>query len=278
MSAILQDVADPAVGAAIEANACEENVVFGRYLPGAEFHRDADKVWWITGAPSALFNAIWLARLEEDGIDRAIDVALAPFQERGLPVAWTTGPATQPLDLAERLLAHGATEVIEHPAMVADLRALHDNAAAPPGLVVARVTDMATLRLWREVSTRGFEATGDEARRYDEAYLAMGCGDDLPWRHYLGVLDGVPVAASSVLLHAGIAGIYGVTTVPEARRRGVGAAVTLAPLRAARDQGYRVAALFPSEMGRSMYSRLGFRDYTALYHHIFPSCHILPLV
>jgi predicted GNAT family acetyltransferase len=50
-------------------------------------------------------------------------------------------------------------------------------------------------------------------------------------------------------------GIYGVTVVPGARRRGYGAALTW---RAIQADPLVPAALHPSDMARAMYQRLGF--------------------
>ena len=85
-----------------------------------------------------------------------------------------------------------------------------------------------------------------------------------PWRHYLCRERGVPVAISRLLLASGVAMIHGVATVPEARRRGIGTAVTLAALQGARRLGHRIAVLQASSMGQGPYRRLGFR-YVAGY-------------
>jgi predicted acetyltransferase len=68
------------------------------------------------------------------------------------------------------------------------------------------------------------------------------------------------VATSILFNGAGVVGIYGVGTIPQARHRGVGAAMTLESLLDAHQQGYHFAVLFSSRMGYSVYKRLGFRE------------------
>ena len=81
---------------------------------------------------------------------------------------------------------------------------------------------------------------------------------------YLAILNGQPVATSQFLLSAGVAGIYNVTCLPEARGQGIGAAITLAPLLEARLRGYRISILQASHLGYPVYRRLGFHDYGKL--------------
>ena len=93
----------------------------------------------------------------------------------------------------------------------------------------------------------------------EEMFRRLGSGGR--WRHYLGRLGGEPVATSALFFAAGVAGVYCVSTIESARRRGIGAAVTLAALREARDLGHGLAVLTSSEMGYSVYRKLGFVEY-----------------
>jgi GNAT superfamily N-acetyltransferase len=80
-------------------------------------------------------------------------------------------------------------------------------------------------------------------------------------RAHLAVLDGRPVAtALSVLDEQGWLGLFTVATVPEARGRGVGARLVRAVLEDGARRGARTAHLQSSDMARSLYERIGFRD------------------
>jgi predicted GNAT family acetyltransferase len=76
-------------------------------------------------------------------------------------------------------------------------------------------------------------------------------------RVYLAKLDGEPVASASTHVHMGAAGVFGVGTLPAARRRGIGTAITAFALRDRRAEA-DLAWLHPTDMGRAMYEAMGF--------------------
>lgn len=82
-----------------------------------------------------------------------------------------------------------------------------------------------------------------------------GILEDDRFAAWLGYLDDKPVAAAGSLVEAGIVDVVMVATIPQARRKGLGLAVTQA---AARPELGLPAVLFSSDEGRPIYERLGF--------------------
>jgi len=98
----------------------------------------------------------------------------------------------------------------------------------------------------------------------------LGWSPEDAYQRFLGTFDGHPVACSSVYMGAGVAGLYTIGTIAEARRKGIGTAITLAPLLHARERGYRVGVLSASSMGEPVYRRLGFGDYCRISAYVLP--------
>ena len=258
MPHILRDDADDAVLAAIDGNWRASVRAFGR-APSTILRDDDDLFWYITGLPSAAFNSVMYANLTPDRIDVAVAELHALRERHGVPMGWLIGPSSRPTDLGRQLAARGLTHrntLTPMTLLLADL----PTAAPVPGLTVARVADAATYEAWVATEHRGFEEEGLPSDGLAAVRRAMRFGDGFPLHHYLGWLDGVPVATATLLPAAGIAGIYDVATVPEARRQGVGTAMTLTVLQEAHQLGYEIAFLQPSTMGRPLYERIGFRQ------------------
>jgi len=247
------------------------NNAFGwwRYMgtsPGAEFHDSPELTWLLTGLPSAFVNPVLRTRAEPGNLDALIGRTLAHFRSRDVTkFAWFIGPDTQPANLGVHLAHHGLTYSEDPPGMAVDLVELNEDHPAPDGLTIEPALDGRALEKWAYASIVGFGLPEPKVKGWFELFAALGF--DLPLRSYLGTLDGEPVATSQLFLGAGVAGIYVVATVPEARGQGIGAALTLAPLRDARALGYRAGILHASPMGLGVYRRLGFREYCRMNHY-----------
>ncbi len=130
----------------------------------------------------------------------------------------------------------------------------------PPGFTFERVSDESKREEWANVFARGYELPP----RVGAAFAGGIDGDDRPDAplQYFWIRNGdTPVCTSLIYMHEGLAGIYGVATLREARGKGLGAFVTAQPLRIARELGYRVGVLQASEDGHPVYRRIGFQDF-----------------
>ncbi len=78
----------------------------------------------------------------------------------------------------------------------------------------------------------------------------------------LGYAEGQPMAAAIAILSNGIAGIYWVATLPEARGRGLGEACTRLAGNRALEMGARCVVLQASTQGEPIYRRMGYREIT----------------
>ena len=79
---------------------------------------------------------------------------------------------------------------------------------------------------------------------------------------YLGSIDGRPVATSMLLKTRDVAGVHVVGTLPEYRRRGIGAIMTRRCVDDGWTDGCTVSALQSSSSGFPVYQRMGYRHVT----------------
>jgi ribosomal protein S18 acetylase RimI-like enzyme len=262
MPNMLHDLSPAAVARAVEANSAAYYAHFS-LLPGAVLHTAPPIRWFATGINEELLNGVLDARLEPDTANAQIASVLAYFQQRHLPMLWHTGPSTRPTTLGDTLLAHGLAHVEDEPGMAADLHALDETAPIPAELSFTPVQNVEALRDWIAVWLHPVPST-QLRERFLMAFAGLGFAVERPLRHYVGALDGRPVATAALFLSEGVASVQHVVTHTAFRRRGIGAAMTLLTLRQAQTEGHRVAVLTASPLGHAIYRRLGFRDYCTL--------------
>jgi len=108
--------------------------------------------------------------------------------------------------------------------------------------------------IWQPPAPTVVEFFGKAAK----TILGLGDSREIPSRVFVGYLDGVPICTAQAELAHGVAGLYNIVTAAGYRMRGFGRAMTVAAMRAARDEGYRTVVLEASPMGEPVYRRLGF--------------------
>ncbi|HYR29713.1 MAG TPA: GNAT family N-acetyltransferase [Thermoanaerobaculia bacterium] len=225
-------------------------------FPGAVVDDRAELLAVRTGVPLTFCNGVARARFDGDANARVVET-IDWFRAHGVAFRWWLLPSNEPRDLIAFLAANRMRHVYFATGMVADLETMSVPREVD-GLAIVRVRDAATLETWADVFAEGFHLTPEMRQTWIAFFTQFGFADDATWRAYLGILDGVPVATSALCLGPELGGVYHVATLPPARGRGVGAAITAAPMRDAAVAGRKTATLQSSEMAIGVYRSLGF--------------------
>lgn len=223
------------------------------------FHADDTSAWIVANGPPG--NHILRAQFGPGAqAERQIDQLLAAVHRRTAGIRWLLFPQDEPADLGERLLARGLAAEEGDFWLFHRLDDLPDG-PQPPDFSVAPVADLPSLRAWWTASAQGFGTNQKAAQVWYDAYRRhyqrRGFGTGAHAVQVVGRLGREIVTSATLLLAAGIAGIYDVSTRPEFRGRGYGSALTGWLLAEARRRGYAWAGLQTSD-AVEFYQRLGF--------------------
>jgi ribosomal protein S18 acetylase RimI-like enzyme len=204
----------------------------------------------LTGVPAEPFNPTLVARTPAD-VDAALVAAAEHCGGVGLALGIDLEPSLHP-DVRDGARRAGLSLVETRPGMALEpdrLRSTPD----PPGIEIRRVDDPSMLAKVRAADAIAF---GVDPRLMD-AFLPPAVLDDPAERVFAAVHDGHIVGAGESVVFDRVLGVFGVSTVPSFRRRGIAAALT-SRLVEDREGDADLAVLQSSELGLGVYERLGF--------------------
>jgi GNAT superfamily N-acetyltransferase len=259
MQEIIEGILSHELLTAMDSNMIAFWSSYGR-ANGSTLQATSDVVWFYTGIQDPLFNGVLYAKLNPDGVEAILDSLQAKIDEQGAPALWWIGPQSKPDHLGSLLEQHGLQPAGEVPGMAINLGLVDDEPEMITNFTIQKVSNTEMQALWAQIAAigTGFPDVVAEAMARVEATLTDP--QYKAQRRYIGLLDGTPVATSALVLDSGVAGIYAVATIPEARRKGIGRIMTVIPLLEAKQIGYRVGILQASSMGYAIYKRIGFQD------------------
>ena len=192
-------------------------------VPRAELSVGPHLSWLLTGVPDAFLNVVFRTDLPPDRPGEIVDEALRHFRFRHVSKLswWADTPGG---DIGQHLMSRGLTFNANGTAMAADVRSVQDNMPTP-GLEIVPVEDRAALQAWIQVMRVGFGLPGLAQRQLLELFAAVAL--EPPMHTFLAMLDRQPVRHLELFLGAGVAGIYNVTCLPEARGIGPWVAIII---------------------------------------------------
>lgn len=227
-------------------------------LPGSEWQRVLTDRWCLLLGPVPSSTQVSRLRLDPDEVSEAIHEVRAEVAARGHRSAlWNVGSSATPVDLVDRLVAHGLRPEDHLTALLLD--------AEPPavaGIEARRVRDLDEFNLANGITHEVFETPED--RRADWSAIAAqrfegertGTGP----RVYVAYLDGRAVGAASSVVEDGLpaAILVGGAVVPDARGRGVYRALVRARWDDAVAAGIPALSVQARETSRPILESLGF--------------------
>ena len=196
--------------------------------------------------PCPFFNNVFSADIPESEAQDVVNDLIDRFCSRNVPCFWWSGPVNHDQQVASILETRGFVKAVEGAAMAIDL------ANCPTSnQVVAEIVEVESesqMSDWCSTCTAAFEFDDALSGWWHELFTSIPHGSPSPLTHFLASVDGKPVGTASAFIEDGVVGLASVGVRPEFRRRGIGSAITLAALDAARNLGCRLGVLFSSPM------------------------------
>ena len=222
-----------------------------------------------TGIPFFLFNAVWNSHIPSEVAIKKIKENIAFFEKRQVPFLWVIGPSSSPKNMGELLIKNGLT-LTKEPGMAHNLKTLGTEREILNEVEIIKVENVETLKVWSDVVLTGFALPKELLSDFFyKAFSFMLLNDKPSASAFLAYDEGNPVASSLVCYEEGVAGIYNVTTLEQARGNGIGTAITLAPLNEAKNLGYQIGTLQSSDMALNMYKQMGFKEYCQMEWYVW---------
>ncbi len=210
-----------------------------------------------------LFNRILKTNLSTEEIDQKIQETIDYFESKSLPFYWQVDPQSRPKDLADRLEKAGL-ELRESPGMAIEIENLVVP-QEPEGFRYERATTPEKIEEYAKFLPKAYGMPEFGWDFLTGCIIKVGVVEN--FQHYIGYLDDKPVGTSSIFYAVGVAGLYNVATLPEARGKGVGSVMSAVPFADAHKKGYKIGILHSTEMGYNVYRRLGFQEICKLIRY-----------
>jgi GNAT superfamily N-acetyltransferase len=216
----------------------------GTLVPGlpARLERPGE-AWLVVMGPGQLVNRVSGLGLEGPVTPATLHEVERMFEEAGLEASVEVWPGADPalqVLLEGRGYRPGAT--LRVLAAVPAVVAASGPGAGAPGVALQRVT-AALAEVYERTVSRGFMDMDEGEPELAERIFARGAARSPEAFAWLAEIDGEPAGGGAMAITGGIAALFGASTLPRFRSRGVQRALLDERLRAARDAGSDLAFL-----------------------------------
>lgn len=203
-----------------------------------------------TGIPCDMFNVACLTDSDTDLEYIANSFHCLPF---ALWIGFGNNHEKQKLEkfgLQNPEIESGMYADITKMSKISDCKILH----------ISQVTDLISLQDFVEVYKKLLPT---DAKAIEQFYLSASpfiLKKTSPLKLFVGYVNQQPAATGALFLHADVAGVWDVTTLPDFRNMGIATNMVRYSLFHAHDMhGYRTGVLTATKSGEKVYRKLGFQ-------------------
>jgi len=207
--------------------------------------------------PSPGMNFVQYSRLDEAELDATIAEQIVYFAPMNQPFEWVVYDHDQPASLKQRLVAHGFAPDEPAALMALDLQ-------APPQTLLEPVT-ADVRRLASREQLEDVIAIEQPVWGANFGWMRQRMGDHMAIPGYLSIfvayVDRRPACAGWTYFYPNsqFAGLWGGSTLPKYRKRGLYTAVLAARVQEAIQRGYRFLTIEAGPMSRPIVAAHGFQ-------------------
>jgi GNAT superfamily N-acetyltransferase len=210
------------------------------------------------GVDSPITQAIGVG-LNGEVTDDELDALGEFFNAHNAPAAVELCPLVE-MSLYERFATRGYRLLEVSNVLILDVLARAPISAATPPAVTIRAATRDESKLWTQIVAQGFAEHFPVTQAILDVMEGF-CHRSGPCSFFLAFVDGEPAGGGVVSAYKGVGGLFGASTLPAFRRRGVQAALLNARLAWARDHGCDLVASIaqPGSASHRNIERFGFR-------------------
>ncbi len=215
------------------------------------FQVDENQVIASMGLSHPFANWVWQSDQKEPNAQQ-VDRTIKLFKERQLPFIWW---GKYPILEQKGLIFAGTLQGI---AVALDP---FDGSASfiPPGLFIHEAALPEELETFAALCCKTNEIASDQvpraAKLFESGRKRGSCS------HFIGYMEGVPVACLTLVHARGVAGLWNGGTLEAYRQQGIGQAMVAHAMQVAKEKGFSHAFAFlaPAGLAQGICNRLGFQ-------------------
>jgi GNAT superfamily N-acetyltransferase len=240
---------------AVTSNLNSLMTYFAQYLDQVDLIRAPGYTIVNSGLQDDTFNYIIDANFSEEQANEKIDQITGYLSRQNVKFSWWISPMDNPPNLQHLLEERGFKTTINNKLMYINLDEWSWHEECPQGLEIVRATDVKTLHDFAKVLT-----IDESAFKTYFSWLASVLTEDDPIEYYVGYINGKPVVRGLICYFGQVAGLHWLATTQDERNKGYGTAMQAFRLKRAKELGYPIAVLQASDLGYSLYKRMGYKE------------------